>query len=288
MKLCTLTVLASTAAAFPTQRQSNNNLRGLRATSSWCPSFAPSWVCKTEKDDSVDCPAVTPTTDFDIDKYISESWFVQKQQENGYQKKNDLFCVTATYNKDRKDGLVTVSNRANKGGINQGYQGKGKGIFSSFSNLCAKQLETGTGKLEVQPCFLFNPLNPFDSAGPYWVLAVDDAYDWAIISGGQPTDVVKTTDGSVQCTTKESGTNGSGLWLFSRVPVASDAVIKTMEDKLEAMGVSTSKLLPVAQKGCTYKDMPLKTTQKNEAKAPVTIEAKASATTEAEAPATKK
>jgi len=200
---------------------------------------------------------------FDLDQYIASTWYVQKQQVNGYQKPEDLFCVTATYNK--KDGggeLVEVSNRANEGAINKGLQGKGKGIFSSFSSLCAKQLEDNTGKLEVQPCFLFNTFNPFDTAGPYWVIAVGEQYDWAIISGGQPSEVISDgkdeKDGSVKCTTKESGTNGSGLWLFTREPVASDAKIQLMESKLEAMGVSTSKLLSVAQKGCTYEGMQLK------------------------------
>ena len=60
------------------------------------------------------------------------------------------------------------------------------------------------------PCFLPNTF-----AGPYWVIAAGPEsynYSWAIVSGGPPT--VKYKDGN--CSTSEQGTNGSGLWLFTR------------------------------------------------------------------------
>jgi len=61
---------------------------------------------------------------------------------------------------------------------------------------CARVIkEDRPGNLAVAPCFLPNQL-----AGPYWVIAVGEAadgtYEWAVVSGGQPTE--KFDDG---CTT---------------------------------------------------------------------------------------
>merc|ERR1712146_686848 len=96
----------------------------------------------------------------------------------------------------------------------------------------------------LAPCFLPNLF-----AGPYWVLAVgvdDDssAYRWAIVIGGEPTKPYE--DG---CTTKQTGTNGAGLWLFSRSPVASTADMDAMLAVLKAKGVASSQLRDVAQEG---------------------------------------
>merc|ERR1712224_722036 len=59
--------------------------------------------------------------------------------------------------------------------------------------------------------------------------AADGSYDWAVVIGGQPD--VKWEDG---CTTKESGVNNAGLWLFSRKPVASPEAIGKMHALLKA------------------------------------------------------
>jgi lipocalin len=254
------TVLITTAAS--------SSLRGGRGLSlidlgDLCYSWMPSWVCSPDSN----CPAVSPVVDFDVDKYIENSWFVQKQQVNGYQQPEDLYCVTATYNK-REDGLIKVENRANKKTVNGELVGGGGGGFSQLSDLCAKQVDEGTGKLIVQPCLLFNIGLQKLTGGPYWVLAVDkDNYEWAIISGGQPTDVVgggqSATKTDVRCTTKTTGTNGSGLWLFTREPIPADGVVEAMEKKLLEMGVSTSKLLDVPQKGCNYHNVPLKLKNKS-------------------------
>jgi lipocalin len=233
------------------------NLRG-RELAWGCPKWAPSFICQQV---SSTCPTVTPVNNFDVDKYTEKTWYVQKQQVNGYQKAEDLYCVTATYTK-ADNGLIKVENRANKGGVNKGISGedgtKGSSWFSSFTSLCAKQITAGTGKLAVQPCFLFN-LGLDSTAGPYWVLAIDkENYEWAVISGGQPTEVISNDSGSVQCTTKKTGTNGSGLWLFTRSAIPAKGVVAAMEKKLTDMGVSTKRLLPVTQAGCKYENMPIK------------------------------
>ncbi len=45
--------------------------------------------------------------------------------------------------------------------------------------------------------------------------------------------------------------NGSGLWLFSRVPQDPDNT-ELMRGKLQELGVDPSDLLEVEQEGCTY------------------------------------
>merc|ERR1712194_658416 len=71
--------------------------------------------------------------------------------------------------------------------------------------LCAKIVDADAGKLAVAPCFL-----PAATAGPYWVLAFDDAEGYALISGGAPTH-----SAAGGCRTG-TGVNGAGLWVFTR------------------------------------------------------------------------
>lgn|ERR1711966_42109 len=227
--------------------QQSHHLRGRELLG--CPSWAPAWLCNKPKNV---CPVVTPVADFDVSKYTDKTWYVQKQQVNGYQKVDDLFCVTATYNTGN-DGLIKVDNRANQKAVNQNISGEG----NAFSKLCAKQLKAGTGEIGVQPCFLFN-IGLTSTAGPYWVIAIDPNYEWAVISGGQPTEIIGDDSADVKCTTKTTGINGSGLWLFTRSPMPPNSVVDTMEATLADMGVSTAKLLDVKQAGCTYEGMPIK------------------------------
>lgn len=80
-----------------------------------------------------------------------------------------------------------------------------------------------------------------------------DAYEWAIISAGEPTE--SYTDG---CTTKISGVNGAGLWLFHRMKVAPTKAIKEMRSLIRGMGYTLSQLNTVEQAGCTYKGARIK------------------------------
>ena len=70
---------------------------------------------------------------------------------------------------------------------------------------------------------------------------------WAIVIGGEPNESVD--DG---CTTKETGINDAGLWLFTRTPVASADQLTAMHAVLEARGIGASRLHTVSQEGCKY------------------------------------
>lgn len=202
---------------------------------------------------SDECAPVTPVADLDLAEYTRATWYIQEQQVTGYQTTDDLFCVSATYNIGGRSvpffsgNVLSVFNYGNIKQVN------GKAMNANNATvLCARQKDPKQGgKLLVAPCFLPNLF-----AGDYWILDIGGEggrYDWAIISGGQPK--VKFDDG---CTTKETGINGSGLWLFTREPVASPDVIAMMKDKLHAMGVTTSRLVPVPQDGCERKGAFLK------------------------------
>ncbi len=136
---------------------------------------------------------------------------------------------------------VSVYNYANKDKPNGVPEGSVNGTI-----LCARVPDSNNpAKLLVAPCFLPNLF-----AGPYWVLMAgpsSDNYEWAIVSGGQPT--VQYPDG---CTTSESGTNNAGLWLFSRTPVANPIDLQKMKSVLKDLGFTLSRLHEVPQQSCHY------------------------------------
>ena len=200
------------------------------------------------------CPSVQLQTNppVNISEYMRKSWYIQQQQVNGYQSENDLFCVVATYNIDKNSKVpffsgqvLSVYNYANTGKVN----GVPTGYFLNNTNaiLCARERDNNNPeKLSVAPCFLPNVLS-----GPYWIVyagPTTDNYKWAIVSGGQPSVRVD----NYTCTTKESGVNNSGLWIFSREQVISNDELMYLRNILLAKNISTEKLLNVPQNNCNY------------------------------------
>jgi len=182
-----------------------------------------------------------------LTEYIKHSWYIQQQQVNGYQSLDDLYCVTATYNKDNnshvpffKGNVISVYNYGNYKKINGESMGSGM-------VLCARQLnETEPEKLKVAPCFLPNIFS-----GPYWIVSTGPSpnnYQWAVVSGGQPCEQITNTT----CTTKKSGVNGSGLWIFSRDKIMDSELLNDIRQNMLKNGIDTSKLINVSQSGCNY------------------------------------
>jgi len=210
-----------------------------------------------QQDCNGQCPNVSPLGDdsFNLDSFIEKSWFIQKQQLTPYQQENQFYCVVATYEKSTDfAGFIDVKNYGNNDAVNGAIQNSDDPNNSVFARLCAKQL--GAGELQVAPCCFSGSFGT--SAGPYWVVALDPAYQWAIISGGQP-DQLRTNDaGTTVCTTKSDCTNGSGLWLFTRDKVATAATLATMDAKLAELGIYSGDLKTVTQEGCNYDGATLK------------------------------
>lgn len=185
---------------------------------------------------------------------MKSTWYIQQQQVTEYLSAADNYCTLATYVANSKKTVpffggtvVEVYNYANEQSVN------GKNENSEGMVLCARVPDNSQpAKLLVAPCFLPNVL-----AGDYWVVAAgpsQDNYEWAIVSGGQPT--VAGADGG--CTTKTTGTNGAGFWLFTRTQVASTATIAEMRSTAQKAGFSLDKLNPVEQSGCSYSGALLK------------------------------
>ena len=140
------------------------------------------------------------------------------------------------------------------------------------------------GHLAVGPSFL-----PTALYGPYWVVAFDANYTWAIVSGGPPSSPSKAAPGKCvnvaasalnpngagaapapqRCRVRVRGClpapppptallplhrtaagNGEGLWLFTRVPVANQSTVDALKATADSLGFDTSVLLPVQQSGC--------------------------------------
>merc|ERR1711998_547295 len=183
------------------------------------------------------CPAVSTQADFDLSQFVQEGrWYIQQQAVTQYLPVEQNFCVYAEYSILKKKTFwgytIQVHNHAEE---------QDGTVHDSGSLLCAKQAdEADPAKLEVAPCFL-----PSFAAGPYWVVAYDETQGYALISGGQPT--VKSERG---CRTG-SGTNDSGLWIFSREQVADPALIQHVREIAQQQGFDVSVLNTVDQTNCS-------------------------------------
>ena len=197
------------------------------------------------------CPVIEPLAELNTTEYIRATWYIQQQQVTGYQPRETLYCVAQTLNESNRtvpfyDGpVISVFNYGRINGVN--------GTLENPNNytLCARQPNSSNpAEIINAPCFLPNVL-----AGPYWVLAAGPSsynYSWAIVSGGPPT--VRYADGN--CSTKLTGTNGAGLWLFTREPFGeiADMFVNKMRLILRNIGYTTSLLINVTQRGCNYSE----------------------------------
>jgi lipocalin len=168
---------------------------------------------------------------------------VQQQAENTYTSRDSDQCVTAQY---VKKGYKT-------------FWGYDIGVYNVASNgagdqmvgeLCASV--QSSGKLKVAPCFL-----PKWSAGPYWIVDYqegdDDEDGYALISGGQPKNLVSTgadantcgKDGTSPCCKTGDGVNNSGLWIFTRQKNASAELVNKVRTIAKEKGFATSVLFDV-------------------------------------------
>ena len=213
--------------------------------------------CRGSNSDDASCPTITTVSPFDLSAYVeSHPWYVQQQQPNGYQPIESLFCVRAAYAfEDEEKTTVSVLNTANDNGVD-GPSRNARGMLLR----AVVPDPSDPSKLAVGPRFV-----PKAAYGPYWVVAVgpptphgeDDheggpGYDWAVISGGQPNVPGPTPN---TCRTALTGTNGSGLWIFTRSPLPTDEVVLAAMDAAVQMGFDLSEMKPVVHDGCEYPEL---------------------------------
>merc|ERR1719282_283730 len=197
-----------------------------------CIVFCAVFACALGSDN---CPPVPVQNNFNLTTFTDGPWYAQMGQPVAYLTKEELYCVVANYTLTGPTS-VKVFNYANKDKVNGDVHD---------ANLCATVPNTQVpAKLEVGLCLL-----PKSLYGPYWVVIAGpdpSGYEYALISGGQPT--IDTGNG---CRTG-SGVNGSGLWIFSRTPVAPQEQVQMVLKQAQSYGYDTSVLLPIEQKGCIY------------------------------------
>lgn len=209
------------------------------------------------------CQPLSVQSDFNVTEWLRASWYVQKQQKNGYQKPSSLNCVVATYNETYRGTqpyvpgfrgqAFTVYNDCREGG-------KDGPVCNNFTSpdfkpsfaipLCGRVTNKAEpAKLSVAPCLLPNFL-----AGNYWVAAAGprpDDYQYAIVLAGQPT--VERSDG---CTTPDTCSNPAqfscGLWFFTRQPIPEPSVMDTLSKTAREKGISTELLVTVDHADCRY------------------------------------
>lgn len=227
------------------------------------------WMVSCASVTEAKCAPLTVQEDFNISEYLRATWYVQKQQKNGYQPVSSLNCVTATYNETYhgEPGKVpffhgevfTVYNDCR-------LDNKNGDVCNAFTSpdfkpsfaipLCGRVPDKASpAKITVAPCKLPNILS-----GDYWVAAAGpqpDNYQYAIVVAGQPS--VEKSDG---CTTPDTCWNPAqfscGLWFFTRDPVPDSTVMAALMDAAKGKHISTKLLKTVDHTGCKYDGYVLK------------------------------
>jgi hypothetical protein len=215
------------------------------------------------------CAPLTVQSDFNITEYLRASWYVQKQQKNGYQPESSLYCVVATYNATYhgtpakvpffSGQVFSVFNDCHDGGKNSPVCNNftSPDFKPSFGTpICGRVPHPAEpAKITVAPCKLPNLLS-----GDYWVAAAGptpDNYEYALIVAGQPT--VQKEDG---CTTPDTCSNPAefscGLWMFTRQPVPDQKTMDMLMNAAKEKQISTQLLINVNQSGCNYDGMVIK------------------------------
>jgi lipocalin len=184
------------------------------------------------------CPPedFSTVSNFDLKSFIASRWYIQQQMPTAYLPESQNRCVYAEYKELAKKTFwrygIQVHNHAED--VAAPHKVHDSGDF-----ICAKVVDESAGKLEVAPCFL-----PSIAAGPYWVLDFNDEEGYALISGGAP-----TKSGPGGCRTG-SGTNDSGLWIFTRQQKRDEALVQKVRGIAAQKGFDLSVLNDVDQTGC--------------------------------------
>jgi len=171
---------------------------------------------------------------FDLEWYTSAKWYVQEQMIISYLPGDYLHCVTAEYQLLEKPTLLGYDIKV----MNHAENKDGKPL-GPLTTICAKVVNATAGKTKVSPCFL-----PSFLAGPYWVVAFDKAEGWSLVSGGPPTEA-----GADGCKTG-TGTNDSGLWIFTRKQERDEAPVQKIKGVAKDKGFDISVLKSTDQTHC--------------------------------------
>lgn len=171
---------------------------------------------------------------FDLKWYTSAKWYAQQQMVISYLPEDYFRCVTAEYALLDKPTLLGYNIKV----MNHAENKDGKAL-GPLTTICATVVNETAGTFEVSPCFI-----PKFAAGKYWVEAFDKEEGWALVSGGPP-----TVEGSDGCKTG-TGTNNSGLWIFTRKELRDEGLVQKIRGIAKAKGFDVSVLKDTDQSNC--------------------------------------
>jgi apolipoprotein D and lipocalin family protein len=143
--------------------------------------------------------------ELDFERYIGK-WYEIARYPHSFER--DLVGVTATYSW-REDGKIKV--------VNQGYKKTLNGEMSSAIGKAKIPDKNKPGRLKVSFFWIFY--------SDYFVLELDDNYQWAII--GSSSD--------------------NYLWVLSRTSKVSDETWKMLLERIKKRGYALDKLIKVEQ-----------------------------------------
>mmetsp|Transcript_36129 Transcript_36129/g.95207 ORF Transcript_36129/g.95207 Transcript_36129/m.95207 type:complete len:224 (-) Transcript_36129:133-804(-) len=196
------------------------------------------------------CKPVMTQPDFNLTEFVDggKKWFIHQQMAIQYLPAEENYCVTAEYH-FKDEANVKVHNYANKDHVN-GEVYDSDVQLAKLGGICGTAVNsTELSKLSVGPCALPEKV-PY-SHGPYWIVAAgpkSSDYEWALVSGGQPT-IPGATEGTCKTGT---GVNGSGLWIFLRSALRDEDAIQMVRQIAAEKGFDLTVLADVDQEGCLY------------------------------------
>jgi hypothetical protein len=204
------------------------------------------------------CSKLPTIPDFDIDRFIAKSWYVQKKQVNEYQDYSELFCIAETYDRFPTGEFTSDTNKLQMVKYLTGQGGSGvTGPELIVNWMCLTPWGEG-GQFKNAPCAFPGFLKFL--GGPYWI--VDTDYDnYAIVVGGELTERGVCDDKSKLCTVPIRGElfdpgswfgQRQGLYYFTKEAMPSAPLMAQIEAKALAMGICTGTILDVVHEGCDY------------------------------------
>mmetsp|Transcript_905 Transcript_905/g.2291 ORF Transcript_905/g.2291 Transcript_905/m.2291 type:complete len:266 (-) Transcript_905:427-1224(-) len=215
-------------------------------------------------DDSASCLPVTTVEDLDLATYVSAPWYVQQQAENAYTPPEQNRCVTARYQFRDTDVGYNWWDFGSLWDSIGSWWGYTVDVFNYAEDengvalggsLCANYDPDTPSQLWVAPCFL-----PQWFAGPYWIVAYREGPTdgYALVSGGPPTLPVVSNEtdsdsdsdscgprANATCCSTGVGINDSGLWILTRRPNPSGALVDEVRAVAKQLGYATSVLFNV-------------------------------------------
>jgi hypothetical protein len=204
------------------------------------------------------CAKLPTIPDFDLDRFIAQTWYVQKKQVNEYQDYSELFCITEKYDYFPTGQLTSDTNKLQMVKYLTGQGGGGVTGDEFIVNwMCLTPWGEG-GQFKNAPCAFPGFLKFL--GGPYWIVDTD-YLTYAIVVGGELTERGVCDLASKLCTVPIRGElldpgswfgQRQGLYYFTGAAMPTAPLMAEIEAKAQAMGICTATMLDVVHEGCDY------------------------------------